>query len=173
MKYITFIMLSTVMALPSIAEEVPLQLQQKHLRTVSDAYSQCAAYYEMVRTSLTKSGRNDIVVRAEDMKSKSNNLAVIMAEELFAAQYQEQTKITGAAKQLAEQNYNTALAKLNSIARQGKGKISKVSAEYQSGCNSAIYKPGEFSDGVLSTLKNTQEDKAAVKKEKPVDAGKS
>lgn len=174
MKLITVFGFMAVMVSPVYAD-APVSgsdVEQKRLRTVSDAYSQCAAYYEVVRTSLGKSGRTDIVARAEDMKSQSNNLAVIMAEELFAMQYKDQVKATDAAKQLAESNYNTALANLSRIARQGKARISQVSAEYQTGCNTAINNPGAFSDGVLATLKTKSEDKAAEKKEAPTDAGK-
>lgn len=150
----------------SYAQLAPSQ-NKEHLKTVTDAYSQCAAYYEVVGNSLKKSGRTDLAENAMSMKSQSNNLALIMAQDLVALSEKDAAKIDTEAKALTQENYVKALRQLEMTARKGKGEIARVSAQYQKGCHSALNEPGVFSENVLSTIVHKKEldaNKEAVKK---------
>jgi len=157
----SFAAISCVLASSVMAQVAPSQ-NAEHLRTVSDAYSQCSAYFEVVSNALKNSGRGDLAESALSMKSQSDNLAMIMAQDLLALTEKEAGKIDAGAKQLTQKNYGKALSQLKQITRKGKGQISIVSAKYQKGCQSALSDPGMFSANVLSTIIHKDEIAAAA-----------
>jgi|GEM_PF-4210415 len=155
MKKVAFALLLLVAY--SQAQSNTSDIDKAVLMTVSDAYSQCAAYYDMMNSVLSKSNQADLASNAVSMKSKSELMATAVAEQIFSPTLSNPQLLKAKVESFTDGNYKAAINKLMKMTSTGSNGVAEVSKQYQSGCHTAIYEPGKFSDSVAQSFQSSKQ----------------
>lgn len=155
MKKIILFSLLSLVGTQGYSSETFSAAEKEMLLRVSDAYSQCAAYYEIAGALLNGEEHEQAKKEVTKMKAESESLALGVAEKLALSEVTDEDKAKNVAKNLFNSNYQAAIKKLGDLAKTDQNKLKQKIVTYSKGCNSAVSDPTAFTKSVLERLQKT------------------
>lgn len=156
MRIFVPIFLALIPVLGSSAES-PGALEKEMLLRLTDAYSQCSAYYEMAGAVLAGKDQDNAKREAGDLKRQANVLAHSTAEQLVSRDVPDREKAKLGAGRLVEANYAAAIQQLLNLARSDQNRFRRKIVTYRTGCRQAIRDPSGFADKLLEGMRKSRQ----------------
>lgn len=159
MKILILSVLLWLIVIPCLALKSFDSAEKEMLLKVTDAYSQCAAYYEIAGMLLSGKNQGQAKKQAKRMKKESQSMAFKIAEQLVASDISDKKKAQKVAKNLTVSNYQAAINKLNYLAKNDQQGLKRKADSYRKGCSKAISDPGAFSASILNGIRKKKSKK--------------
>lgn len=138
-------LLFLVLLVPLIAlsADGPGVSEKMAMLKLTDAYSQCSAYYR-IAASVAGEGQSEAKRKAEEMQTRADALAMSTAEELVSNDVADGGKVKLGATRLTKANYAAAMKDLLRLAKSDKEGFRRKIASYRADCRDAIEDPAGY-----------------------------
>ena len=142
---IPVLILALSVPLIALSAKEPKASEKMAMLKLTDAYSQCSAYYR-IAASVAGTGQGEAKREAEEMQARADALAMSTAEELVSTDVADGEKVKLGAARLTKANYAAAMKTLSRLAKSDKKGFRQKIASYRAVCRDAIEDPVGYAE---------------------------